>query len=156
MMRATGIVRRVNEDGLIPIPKAIRDRLNIGEDCYLEFFVDEKEGTITLKKYKPVCEKTYEQDFLEKFPNALCVSDVYGVECLGATDEVQSCKECWNLLTETREEKRFSAVREVITSHMQHGIEIGTELICEYNELVRQLYKKQKQPGIEFVDDLKG
>ena len=57
---------------------------------------------------------------------------------------------------ETREEKQFSAVREVITSHMQHGREIGTELICEYNELVRQLYKKQKQPGIEFVDDLKG
>ena len=32
MMKATGIVRRANEDGLIPISKAIRDRLNIGED----------------------------------------------------------------------------------------------------------------------------
>lgn len=109
MMKATGIVRRANEDGLIPISKAIRDRLNIGEDCYLEFFVDEKEGTIMLKKYEPVSKKTYEQDFIEKFPNALkedngelcaCVRDVYGVECPGATDEVQSCKECWNLLME--------------------------------------------------------
>ena len=108
-MRGTGIVRRANEDGLIPIPKAIRDRLNIGEDCYLEFFVDEKEGTIMLKKYEPAYKKTYEQDFIEKFPNALkdeygelcaCVRDVYGVECLGETDEVQSCKECWNLLME--------------------------------------------------------
>ena len=70
MMKATGIVRRANEDGLIPISKAIRDRLNIGEDCYLEFFIDEREGTIMLKKYEPVSKKTYEQDFLEKFPNA--------------------------------------------------------------------------------------
>ena len=109
MMKATGIVRRANEDGLIPISKAIRDRLNIGEDCYLEFFIDEREGTIMLKKYEPVSKKTYEQDFLEKFPNALkedngelcaCVRDVYGVECLGATDELKSCKECWNLLME--------------------------------------------------------
>ena len=109
MMKATGIVRRVNEDGLIPIPKAIRDRLNIGEDCYLEFFVDEKEGTIMLKKYEPVSKKTYEQDFLEKFPNApkdndgalcACVKHAYGVECLGATDELKSCKDCWNRLME--------------------------------------------------------
>lgn len=108
-MRGTGIVRRVNEDGLIPIPKAIRDRLNIGEDCYMEFFIDEREGTIMLKKYEPVSKKTYKQDFLEKFPNApkdgngelhACVRDVYGVECPGATDEVQSCKECWNRLME--------------------------------------------------------
>ena len=104
-MRGTGIVRRVNEDGLIPIPKAIRDRLNIGEDCYLEFFVDEKEGTITLKKYKPVCEKTYIQDFLEKFPNApkdgngelhACVYKVYAGRCPRYKNPKLTCLECWN------------------------------------------------------------
>ena len=104
MMRATGIVRRVNEDGLIPISKAIRDRLNIGEDCYLEFFIDEREGTIMLKKYEPVSKKTYEQDFLEKFPKALkdengelcvCVQDVYGIKCPNISSKV-SCKDCWN------------------------------------------------------------
>lgn len=109
MMRATGIVRRANEDGLIPISKAIRDRLNIGEDCYLEFFIDEREGTIMLKKYEPVSKKTYAQDFLEKFPKALkdndgnlgvCVSNVYGVECPKCTKPTASCKDCWNRLME--------------------------------------------------------
>ena len=105
MMKATGIVRRVNEDGLIPIPKAIRDRLNISEDCYLEFFVDEKEGTITLKKYEPVSKKTYAQDFIEKFPNApkddkgnqcACVRMVYGINCPRWTDPLTTCIDCWN------------------------------------------------------------
>lgn len=105
MMKATGIVRRVNEDGLIPIPKAIRYRLNIGKDCYLEFFIDEREGTITLKKYEPVSKKTYAQDFLEKFPNALkdedgeleaCVRIVYGVECPRHSKQLTTCEECWN------------------------------------------------------------
>ena len=104
-MRGTGIVRRVKEGGLIAIPNAIRNRLNIGEDCYLEFFIDEKEGTIMLKKYEPVSKKTYEQDFLEKFPKApkedngelcACVRDVYGVKCPGTTNKVSSCKDCWN------------------------------------------------------------
>lgn len=67
MMKATGIVRRANKDGLIPISKAIRDRLNIGEDCYLEFFIDKREGTIMLKKYEPVSKKTYEQTSLRSF-----------------------------------------------------------------------------------------
>lgn len=105
MMRGTGIVRRVNEDGLIPIPKAIRDRLNIGEDCYLEFFVDEKEGTIMLKKYEPASKKTYEQDFLEKFPKApkddngrlsACVESVYGVNCPKYSRQLITCEDCWN------------------------------------------------------------
>ena len=66
-MRGTGIVRRVKEGGLIAIPNAIRNRLNIGEDCYLEFFIDEKEGTIMLKKYEPAYKKHMSRTSLRSF-----------------------------------------------------------------------------------------
>ena len=43
-MKATGIVRKVDELGRIVIPKELRRTLNIEEGDPLEIFVDGKEG----------------------------------------------------------------------------------------------------------------
>ena len=53
-MKATGIVRRIDDLGRIVIPKEIRRTLRIRETDPLEIFTD-KEGEIILKKYSPVC-----------------------------------------------------------------------------------------------------
>ena len=54
-MKATGVVRRIDDLGRIVIPKEIRKTLRIKEGDPLEIFT-EKEGDIILKKYSPIGE----------------------------------------------------------------------------------------------------
>lgn len=49
-VKATGIVRRIDELGRIVIPVEIRRAMNIREGDPLEIFVD-REGEVILKKY---------------------------------------------------------------------------------------------------------
>ena len=56
-MKATGIVRRIDDLGRIVIPKEIRRTLRIRESDPLEIFTD-REGQIILKKYSPIGEMT--------------------------------------------------------------------------------------------------
>ena len=52
-MKATGIVRKVDELGRVVLPVELRRTLDIAEKDSLEIFVDEE--TIVLKKYEPSC-----------------------------------------------------------------------------------------------------
>ncbi len=54
-MKATGIVRRIDELGRVVIPKEIRKILRIREGDPLEIFTD-ADGTIVLKKYSHIGE----------------------------------------------------------------------------------------------------
>lgn len=56
-MKATGIVRRIDDLGRIVIPKEIRRTLRIRESDPLEIYTD-REGEIVLKKYSPIGEMT--------------------------------------------------------------------------------------------------
>ncbi len=51
-MKATGIVRRIDELGRVVIPKEIRKTLRIREGDPLELFTDK--GELMLKKYSPI------------------------------------------------------------------------------------------------------
>lgn len=66
-MKATGIVRRIDELGRVVIPKEIRRTLRIREGDPLEIFTD-KEGEIILKKYSPINELG---DFAKEYADAL-------------------------------------------------------------------------------------
>ncbi len=54
-MKATGIVRRIDDLGRIVVPKEIRRTLRIREGDPLEIFTD-RDGEIILKKYSPIGE----------------------------------------------------------------------------------------------------
>lgn len=54
-MKATGIVRRIDDLGRVVIPKEIRRTLRVREGEPLEIFTD-REGQIILKKYSPIGE----------------------------------------------------------------------------------------------------
>ena len=56
-MKATGVVRRIDDLGRVVIPKEIRRTLRIHEGDPLEIFTD-REGGVILKKYSPVGEMT--------------------------------------------------------------------------------------------------
>ena len=50
-MKATGIVRRIDDLGRIVIPKEIRRTLHIHEGDAMEIYTD-NEGSVTFKKYQ--------------------------------------------------------------------------------------------------------
>lgn len=52
-MKATGIVRRIDDLGRVVVPKEIRRTLRIREGDPLEIFTD-SQGEIILKKYSPI------------------------------------------------------------------------------------------------------
>jgi transcriptional pleiotropic regulator of transition state genes len=52
-MKATGIVRKVDELGRIVLPMELRRTMDIKEKDPIEVYVDA--GTIVLKKYEPTC-----------------------------------------------------------------------------------------------------
>lgn len=66
-MKATGIVRRIDDLGRVVIPKEIRRTLRIREGDPLEIFVD-REGEVILKKYSPIGELG---DFAQEYAEAL-------------------------------------------------------------------------------------
>ena len=65
MMKATGIVRRIDDLGRVVIPKEIRRTLHIREADPLEIFTD-REGQVILKKYSPLGEmSTFAKQYAE-------------------------------------------------------------------------------------------
>jgi len=66
-LKATGIVRRIDDLGRVVIPKEIRRTLRIREGDPLEIFVD-REGEVILKKYSPIGELG---DFAKEYADSL-------------------------------------------------------------------------------------
>lgn len=57
-MKATGIVRRIDDLGRVVIPKEIRKRMDIEENAPLEMFLDD-ENRLVLQKYNDVPTAAY-------------------------------------------------------------------------------------------------
>jgi AbrB family transcriptional regulator (stage V sporulation protein T) len=66
-MKATGIVRRIDDLGRIVIPKEIRRTLRIRERDALEIFTD-RDGEVILKKYSPIADL---EDFAQEYAESL-------------------------------------------------------------------------------------
>lgn len=78
-MKATGIVRRIDDLGRVVVPKEIRRTLRIREGDPLEIFTD-REGEIILKKYSPIGElgtfsKQYADSLAQTLSLNVCISD---------------------------------------------------------------------------------
>ena len=54
-MKATGVIRKIDELGRLVIPKEIRTTMKIREGDPMEIFID-RDGVIILKKYSTVGE----------------------------------------------------------------------------------------------------
>ena len=78
-MKATGIVRRIDDLGRVVIPKEIRRTLRLREGTPLEIFTD-REGEIILKKYSPMMELTsfavqYAEAMAQSTGLLVCITD---------------------------------------------------------------------------------
>ena len=78
-MKATGVVRRIDDLGRVVIPKEIRKVHRIKEGDPLEIFTD-KEGEIILKKYSPIGElsefaSSYAETLSKTTGHITCITD---------------------------------------------------------------------------------
>ena len=78
-MRATGIVRRIDELGRVVIPKEIRRTLRIREGDPLEIYTDH-DGEVVLKKYSPIGEiaaiaRDYTDSLYRSLGHICCICD---------------------------------------------------------------------------------
>ena len=78
-MKATGVVRRIDDLGRVVIPKEIRKTLRIKEGEPLEIFTD-REGQVILKKYSPIGELSefatgYAETLSKTTGHIACITD---------------------------------------------------------------------------------
>ncbi len=82
-MKATGIVRRIDDLGRVVIPKEIRRTLRIREGAPLEIYTG-KDGEVIFKKYSPVGELG---EFAGDYAETLAKTSGYPI-CITDTDNV--------------------------------------------------------------------
>ena len=82
-MKATGIVRRIDDLGRVVIPKEIRRTMRIREGDPLEIFT-EKDGEVIFKKYSPIGELG---DFASNYADTLAKTTGHGA-CITDRDNV--------------------------------------------------------------------
>lgn len=70
-MKATGIIRRIDDLGRVVIPKEIRRTINIREGDPLEIFLED--GGVVFKKYSP----NYRNELIATLQNAADYYDDY-------------------------------------------------------------------------------
>lgn len=143
-MKATGIVRRIDDLGRVVIPKEIRRTLRIREGNPLEIFTD-REGEIILKKYSPIGElstfaKQYAESLAQTMGCLVCISDMDQIVAAagnGKKDVLEKyiTKQLENVLEERREilssgeEKNY--IKIVNEQEDKYAFQIICPIICE-------------------------
>ncbi len=143
-MKATGIVRRIDELGRVVVPKEIRRTLRIREGDPLEIFTD-REGEIILKKYSPIGElSAFASQYAESLSQTLgclaCVCDMDQIiACAGAgkkefqeqhiSPQLQKVLEDRMQVTANKGERNFIPV--VSTQTDEYVGEMIAPIICE-------------------------
>jgi AbrB family transcriptional regulator (stage V sporulation protein T) len=111
-MKATGIVRRIDDLGRVVIPKEIRRTLRIREGDPLEIFVD-RDGEVILKKYSPIGElgdfaKEYAESLSESTGHIAMISDRDTfIAVAGASKKEYLDKAIGNLLENCMENRKI-------------------------------------------------
>ena len=142
-MKATGIVRRIDDLGRIVIPKEIRRTLRIRESDPLEIFTD-REGEIILKKYSPIGEMTtfakqYAESLAQVSGHAALITDrdqfiaaAGGYRNLlgkGISKVLEEIVENREVLLASRGDRSFVEVAEENTEECRH--QAIAPIICE-------------------------
>ena len=119
-MKATGIVRRIDELGRVVIPKEIRRTLRIREGDPLEIYTD-RDGEVILKKYSPIGEmssfaKDYTESIFRSLGHIACIVDRDQVVAASGVNK----KELWDKPI-SHDLEQAIASRQTQTSNRQMG-----------------------------------
>ena len=157
-MKATGIVRRIDDLGRVVIPKEIRRTLRIREGDPLEIYTD-RQGEVILKKYSPIGElsifaKEYAESLAYTLGCTVCITDHDQIVAAAGTgkrelQDKQISKRLETVMTEREQviasanEKKFVPLTEenneeftsqVIYPIICEGDILGSVILLEKNE----------------------
>ncbi len=172
-MKATGIVRRIDDLGRVVIPKEIRRTLRIREGDPLEIFVD-RDGEVILKKYSPISElsdfaKEYVDAVYDSLGHTVLICDRDNVIAIagaskkeymnkaisnlveGVMDERQSF-----LMTDTKEVSFVEGKEETVSSYVMGpiiagGDPIGAIVIFSKEAVIGEVEKKAVDTAVSFL-----
>lgn len=178
-MKATGVVRRIDDLGRVVIPKEIRKTLRIKEGDPLEIFTD-REGQIILKKYSPIGELTefatgYAETLAKTTGHIACITDkdtiiaVSGgskkefleqdvsteLEKLMEDKEIYTSKEnsdmAMPITKNDQNEKKYNS--QIVYPIVSNGDTIGTVILMskDTNTKMNEVEKKVAQSAATFL-----
>jgi len=172
-MKATGIVRRIDDLGRVVIPKEIRRTLRIREGDPLEIFVD-RDGEVILKKYSPISELS---DFAKEYAEALydslgnpiliCDRDAY-IAVAGSSKKDYLNKNISDLVEKTMEDRTsviitqqgevalIDGIDETIASYtvgpiIANGDPIGAVIIFSKEQTIGEVEHKAVETAAGFL-----
>lgn len=131
-MKATGIVRRIDDLGRVVIPKEIRRTLRIREGDPLEIFVD-RDGEVILKKYSPIGElgdfaKEYADSLYEAIGHIALIADRDNVIAVaGAPKKEFLGKAVGSLIERVMEDRKAVLVNRPAENKAVRGALIGDD-----------------------------
>jgi len=135
-MKATGIVRRIDDLGRVVIPKEIRRTLRIREGDPLEIFVD-REGEVILKKYSPIGElgefaKEYADSLHEAMGHIACIADRDQVIAIAGGPKKEYLNKSVGTVLEKIMEERKAVMINDLQTHPYFKNSEGEEVGIEY------------------------
>jgi AbrB family transcriptional regulator (stage V sporulation protein T) len=172
-MKATGIVRRIDDLGRVVIPKEIRRTLRIREGDPLEIFVD-RDGEVILKKYSPISElgdfsKEYAEALFDSLGSTVLICDRDSVIAVAGgskkeylnrniSETVEKVMADRSTVLETNE-TTISLVEgneETLTSYtispiIANGDPIGTVIIMSKDNTLGEVEKKAAETAAGFL-----
>jgi len=171
-VKATGIVRRIDDLGRVVIPKEIRRTLRIREGDPLEIYVD-REGEVILKKYSPVGElgdfaKEYADSLYEAISQIILIADRDNVVAVaGASKKEFLNKPLGSIVEKVMEDRKAVLINN--PSEYKHGkacpietddedddackftAEVIAPIIVE-GDAIGAVIICSKQPGVQMGD----
>ena len=143
-MKATGIVRRIDDLGRVVIPKEIRRTLRIREGDPLEIFTD-REGEVILKKYSPIGElsvfaRQYAESLSQTMGCLVCVCDTDQIIAAAGSGKkevqekyisksLQKELEDRNSIVAAKNDKKY--VKIISDQNEEYEYEVITPIVCE-------------------------
>jgi AbrB family transcriptional regulator (stage V sporulation protein T) len=170
-VKATGIVRRIDDLGRVVIPKEIRRTLRIREGDPLEIYVD-REGEVILKKYSPVGElgdfaKEYADSLYEAVGHIILIADRDSVVAVaGASKKEFLNKPLGSVIEKVMEERKAVLLNNpgelknnkgntVNSEEEEEVVKFTAEVIAPIiveGDAIGAVVICSKQPGVQMSD----
>ena len=149
-MKATGIVRRIDDLGRVVIPKEIRRTLRIREGDPLEIFT-EREGSVILRKYSPIGEigavaGLYAESLAHTMNCIVCLTDMDQIVAASGNGSKE-------LLNRYISKELEYAIQEIICPIISGGDVMGTVVFLhkEEHKKFSEVEEKMAAVAAEFL-----
>jgi AbrB family transcriptional regulator (stage V sporulation protein T) len=149
-MKATGIVRRIDDLGRVVIPKEIRRTLKIREGEPLEIFTD-RNGEVILKKYAPINDLgIYAQEYCDVLADTLqviaIVSDDLNIIAVAGGLKKEFLGQKLGSIKQTLQQKQVQTTKGTI---VENGREFDTIIVAPIytDEIIGSVIIAPKKEG---------